>query len=145
MKRVNFLGLYAARKYEPCYVRGPRNLERFRYLRNHISVRFVLMNINTGDSRGLFFSFSALYPPRSIVRGPSYNKVDLRFRSQEPLSHWRTPSGVEDRERESSLCTHLREVDFQCAATGVYVCSVKCLLRPRCRFHRVERGSRGVG
>lgn len=65
MKRVNFLGLYAARKYEPCYVRGPRNLERFRYLRNHISVRFVLMNINTGDSRGLFFSFSALYPPRS--------------------------------------------------------------------------------
>lgn len=138
--------------------KGSVNLERFHYLRKHFSVGFFLMNINGESEKGYFFSLLPLFFfclfsftfHREIVQR-ALNKPDLRgtwcARTTSASEYSR---GTGWRINIFFLCTmtlhgtHLGEIDLQCAATGVYVRSVKCLLRSRRRFHWVKRDHRTI-
>lgn len=147
--------------HSPFLRKGTVNLERFHYLRKHFSVGFFLMNINGESEKGYFFfsffSFFFFCPfsftfHREIVQR-ALNKPDLRGCA-------RTTSASEYSTRNGNWYfffffffslytmilhgTHLGEIDLQCAATGVYVRSVKCLLRSRRRFHWVKRDHRTI-
>lgn len=102
----------------------------------------------------LFFSFC--HPPPSLFiyippwNSPTMPLINLIFEdAREPLLE-RISREWTGRRINIFLCTmilygtHLGEIDLQCAATGVYVCSVKCLLRSRRRFHWVKRDHRRI-
>lgn len=43
--------------------------------------------------------------------------------------------------KRDNVSTHFGEVDFECAAAGVYICPMKCLFCPGSWFHRVKRNN----
>lgn len=123
------------------------------------------MNINRESKEGYFFflllfsSFLFFLPPPPLPslfiyippwNSPTVPLINLIFEdAREPLLE-RISREWTGRRINIFLCTvilygtHLGEIDLQCAATGVYVCSVKCLLRSRRRFHWVKRDHRRI-